>query len=106
MKKTIHINIGGVPFTIDEDAYQRLNEYLELLRKHFKNKPEAEEIISDIELRIAELLFQKVENGKKIISINDIDEVIEILGKQEDYEETEEEKKEESKSTSSGPKRG
>ncbi len=105
MKKTIHINIGGVPFTIDEDAYQRLNEYLELLRQHFKNKAEAEEIISDIELRIAELLFQKVENGKKIISIVDIDEVIDILGKPEDYEETGEEKSEESKSTSSGPKR-
>ena len=91
MKKTVKINIGGVIFHLDEDAYQILQNYLTSINQRFAATEEGKEIISDIEHRIAEILQSKLSEQKQVISKEDIDEVIEIMGHPEDFENEEDE---------------
>jgi phage shock protein PspC (stress-responsive transcriptional regulator) len=86
MKKAIKINLGGFIFHIDEDAYEKLQRYLASLSSQFGNGSEAKEILSDVEARIAELFQAKITGLKQVIVTEDIDNVIEILGKPSDYE--------------------
>lgn len=69
---------------MDEEAYERLKEYIASLQRHFANTEGHEEIMQDIEARIAEILSMKLSASKKIIVAADIDEVIAIIGKPED----------------------
>lgn len=92
MKKTIKINLGGIIFHIDEDAYAKLKEYLNALTVKFGHLEEGAEIISDIESRIAEILQSEVKDEKQVINIQDIDKMKEIMGEPEDYYEGEQEK--------------
>ena len=85
MNKTININLAGIIFHVDEDAYQHFNDYLNAVRKQFRNAEERAEIIADIEARIAELLQQKLNDTKQVINRADIDEIIGIMGSPEDY---------------------
>jgi phage shock protein PspC (stress-responsive transcriptional regulator) len=86
MKKTTQIHIGGRHFFIDEDAYRKLNHYLESLEAHFASDGDTgKEIVDDIEQRIAELLESRISNGKQAITVEDINEVIGTLGKVEDF---------------------
>lgn len=80
MKKTFSININGLLFNIDDDAFERLNDYLKNLKKHFKSTEGGEDIVNDIEARIAELLKSRTKDAQQIISLNDIHFVIETLG--------------------------
>lgn len=84
MKKTVKINIAGVLFHVDEDAFEILNAYLEKIKSHFKTDREGSEIISDIENRIAELLQLKINDQKQAITFDDVNEMIEIMGRPED----------------------
>jgi phage shock protein PspC (stress-responsive transcriptional regulator) len=84
MKKTININLGGYPFTIDDDAYEHLKEYLDALRQHFQTYESADEIISDIESGTAEILNTRLEN-RTIISRSDIQAAIARMGTPEDF---------------------
>ena len=61
MKKTFNINLGGIVFHIDEDAYELLDQYLSNLRIHFSKEEGAEEIVHDMELRISELFSERLE---------------------------------------------
>jgi len=86
MNKTININLGGVFFHIDEEAYQKLKRYLDAIRRSLSDDPKGrDEIITDIESRIGELLSAKVKDVRQVINEQDIDEVIEVMGKPEDY---------------------
>jgi len=86
MNKTININLGGIFFHIDEVAYQKLKNYLNAIRRSLSDDPKGrDEIITDIELRIGELLSDKVKDVRQVINEGDIDEVIEVMGKPEDY---------------------
>ncbi len=86
MNKTININLGGIFFHIDEIAYQKLKNYLDAVRRSLSDDPKGrDEIITDIESRIGELLSEKVKDVRQVINENDIDEVIEVMGKPEDY---------------------
>jgi phage shock protein PspC (stress-responsive transcriptional regulator) len=80
MKKNFSVNIGGRVFNIDDDAYERLNAYLSSLRKYFAADAGCEEIMTDIEGRIAELLDQKKPSGLTVINIDLINEVIAGMG--------------------------
>jgi phage shock protein PspC (stress-responsive transcriptional regulator) len=80
MKKNIRININGIIFNIDEDAYQRLNTYLEQLRAHFSKQEGGNEIVDDIEIRIAELLNEKTQQQNQIVTLEDVEEVIKVMG--------------------------
>lgn len=85
MKKTLNINLGGFIFHIDEDAYFRLDKYLNTLKAQFAKAEGGREIVSDIEMRIAELFKERTGSAKEVISLADVDRVIEIMGQPEDY---------------------
>jgi len=102
MKKTISINISGIVFNIDEDAFDKLKLYMERLKSHFRNTEGGEEIINDIENRIAELLQSKLGSEKQVITDKDIDEVIEKMGQPSDFtEDDDQDGQEEGETTSS-----
>jgi len=99
MNKTISINIGGLFFQIDEEAYKLLENYLDSLKKHFENTEGKEEILQDIESRIAEIFQVKIEKGASLITPADVEDAIKILGKPDDIDssgENQEAKKEKS----------
>lgn len=87
MKKTIQAHIGGMQFHMDEDAYKALQQYLDALKAHFeKDGDEGKEIIADIEQRISELLGKKITQGKQVITMPDVDEIVKTLGTIEDFQ--------------------
>lgn len=85
MNKTVNINLAGIFFHIDEDAYLKLQRYLEAIKRSFTDSQGRSEIIADIEARIAELFNERVQNDKQVIGIKQVDEVISIMGQPEDY---------------------
>ena len=85
MNKTVNINLAGVFFHIDEDAFLKLNDYLNAIKKSFTDAQGREEIIQDIEARIAELFSEKMKSEKQVVSIHEVDAIIEIMGQPEDY---------------------
>ncbi len=89
MKKTIQINLSGSIFHIDEDAYEWFNTYLERIHRHFRHQEGGKEIIGDIERRMAELFQDKLTGAKQVISLADVQEVVERMGEPEDFGERE-----------------
>lgn len=85
MNKTVNINLAGIFFHIDEDAYAKLQHYLEAIKRSLKNTQGSEEIIADIEARIAELFSEKMKTDRQVISTKEVEEVIAIMGQPEDY---------------------
>ncbi len=85
MNKTVNINLAGIFFHIDEDAYTRLQHYLDAIKRSLHDTQGQEEIIADIEARIAELFSEKIKNEHQVISTKEVDEVISIMGQPEDY---------------------
>lgn len=84
MKKTLTVNLGGTVFHIDEDAYQLLDKYLSNLRVHFRKEEGSDEIMNDFELRISELLGERIRLGYEVITIEHVEEVIKRMGKPEE----------------------
>ena len=81
MKKTISINLGGISFVIDEDAYNKLESYINAIKSKFQKKEEQEEIIQDIEYRLAELLTSNLKSdSRSIVSLGDVEATIKKLG--------------------------
>jgi phage shock protein PspC (stress-responsive transcriptional regulator) len=85
MKTTVKINLSGQIFNLDDDAYQALKDYLDAISKRFRDMEEGAEIISDIESRIAELFQSKISDKKEVITIEDVNDVIAIMGQPEDF---------------------
>jgi phage shock protein PspC (stress-responsive transcriptional regulator) len=88
MKKTIKINLNGIIFNIDDDAYEKLKSYLDTISRYFSNKQESKEIIDDIESRIAELFQERVSAENQVITLSIVNEVIDIMGNPEDIADT------------------
>ncbi|MEZ4898823.1 MAG: PspC domain-containing protein [Saprospiraceae bacterium] len=84
MNKVYNINLGGYPFVIDENAYDHLRTYLATLHRHFQHSEGCDEIITDIENRMAELLQERLQS-RQIVTLQDIKESIKILGSPEDF---------------------
>ena len=84
MNRTLTINIGGLVFHIEEQAFQRLDQYIKAVRRSIAIE-EQEEVVQDIELRIAEIFNSKITISKQVITSDDVDEVIQIMGRPEDY---------------------
>lgn len=84
MNKVFNINLGGIPFTIDEDAYEHLSNYLKTIHSHFRHSEGYEEITTDIEARLAEL-FQEKKGDRPIVTLRDVNSVIAIMGTPEDF---------------------
>ena len=111
MKKTLTVNLGGTVFHIDEDAYQLLDKYLSNLRIHFRQEEGSDEIMDDFEMRISELLNERVRLGYEVITINEVEEVIRRMGKPEEifadekHEEYQEQENNHEKGTAQAKKR-
>lgn len=93
MKKTVTVNLNGRVFTMDEDAYHLLDNYLGNLRIYFRKEEDPKEIIADFEARIEELLSEKLQQGKQVITIRDIEEVISLMGNPSDFSTMEDEER-------------
>lgn len=85
MKITVNINLGGSSFNIDEDAYDELRRYLKSLEAYFSQEEGVQEILGDIEARLAELFRSKLSGYKQVITIEDVKDVITVLGTPEDF---------------------
>src|SRR6266513_5851751 len=83
MNKTVTINLSGIVFHIDENAYEVLRKYLDNLKMHFAGVQGREEIIADIESRMAEMFTEKVNVSKNVIMMDDVQSVIEVMGRPE-----------------------
>lgn len=86
MKKTIQINLAGHAFSMDEDAYDRLNTYLEQVKAKLGMTAEAQETFEDINLRIAELFRSIHPDATTSVTIENVEEVIKTLGDPADYD--------------------
>jgi phage shock protein PspC (stress-responsive transcriptional regulator) len=87
MNKTIIININGIVFHIEEDAYEILKNYMTDVKRHFSNSADSLEITTDIENRIAEMFSEVLTNeNKQVIVEQDVHAVIEQMGSVEDFE--------------------
>lgn len=84
MKKTVTANIAGTVFHIEEDAYEQLQRYLAGIRANFSGSPGAEEIMADIESRIAELFTERL-TGRSVVTIEDVRHVEGVMGRPEDF---------------------
>jgi len=79
MKKTITITLNSILFNIEEDAYNKLNKYLESIKEHY-GSPDREEILADIESSISKKFSTKINSKKESINLKNVEEVIKILG--------------------------
>jgi len=91
MNKTVNINLASTFFHIDESEYTKLKAYLKKLEEGFKNTVGKEEILKDIEARIAELFQEIKTNSDYVISEADVEKIIAVLGQPEDFLSEEEE---------------
>lgn len=84
MKKTLTINLNNIVFHIDDDAYEMLQTYLKDVEKHLSEE-EKKEVMADIEARIAEIFSESLKRNKTVINIEDVEEIITVLGKPSQY---------------------
>jgi phage shock protein PspC (stress-responsive transcriptional regulator) len=84
MKTTISINLSGILFNVDEDAYQALKRYLDKVKENLGSTSEAKETITDIEARMAEILSQKLTDKNQPVTYELMKEVISIIGEPEE----------------------
>ena len=107
MKKTLTVNLGGTVYHIDEDAYNLLDNYLNNLRYHFRKEEGADEIVRDMETRIAELFDEYIRTGLQVITVEQVEAVIARMGNPEDLNTNDDEEKKETEQHvySNGPAR-
>jgi phage shock protein PspC (stress-responsive transcriptional regulator) len=84
MKKTFTANISGTVFHIEEDAYDQLHRYLANIRAKFSGSTGSDEILSDIEARIAELFTDRLQ-GRQVVTMTDVEHVQQVMGQPEDF---------------------
>ncbi len=87
MKKTISINISGAIFHIEEDGYDKLRAYLGSVQQYFSAYEDSQEIITDIENRIAEKLANRLKaTGSQAVTLEDVTDLIGTMGTVADFE--------------------
>jgi len=84
MKRTIQINLAGTIFNIDDDAYEVLREYLNAVERQFMASVEGREVMHDLEMRMSELYIERLKPLRHVISLEDVQEVLKVLGAPED----------------------
>ncbi|MDG4945924.1 PspC domain-containing protein [Weeksellaceae bacterium KMM 9713] len=84
MDKTYNISLGGFAFMIDEVAYNILKKYLSDIKVSLRNSPGVDEIIYDVEYRMAELLREKM-MGREVVNPSDVSYLVETMGQPEDF---------------------
>ncbi len=99
MKKTYTIHLSGSVFYIEDDAYEVLQKYLISLKNYFGDTEEGREILADIEFRIAEIFIGKTTEEKKVVTLEWVNEVVEMMGTPETFSEVEDSEEPFSKKT-------
>lgn len=84
MDKTVSISLGGFSFIMDEIAYKKLKIYLEDIKKSLRGTDSIDDIIEDIEIRIAELFRERLQY-REVVNENDVDAIIETMGHPDQY---------------------
>src|SRR5580765_5033783 len=92
MKKIININFHSRVIPIEETAYDILRKYVESLKRHFAGEEGADEIVNDIENRFAELFSDRLKKGATCITDADVEEIINSMGRPEDFDQDEDPK--------------
>lgn len=105
MKKTLTANISGTVFHIEEDAFDALQRYLDTIRARFAGERGADEIMGDIESRIAELFSERLDGRGQVVTAADVQHVISVMGKPEDYVEDDGQSTDSGQRTTQGPRR-
>ena len=77
-------SLSGVGFTFEKVAYNRLNDYLNSLKEAYKNSADCDEILADIEARIAELILSAQSDAQNVVCLPLIENIISQLGSPED----------------------
>ncbi len=90
MKKTISITLNGLVFSLEEDAYETLKQYLSSIENHYGRQEEKKEIMADIESSIAEKFSKKIKTSKEAVTLENVEETIKIMGTVEEITETDE----------------
>ncbi len=90
MKKNISINISGIIFHIEEDGYETLRKYLDSIKRYFATFEDSSEILADIESRIAEIFLAKLNEGKQVITAEDVSSLMTTMGSVNDFKAAEE----------------
>lgn len=91
MKKNISINISGIVFHVEEDGYEKLRDYLESIARYFAAYEDNQEILQDIEARIAEIFIRKQKNeSKEVVSLTDVEDLMTTMGSISDFASMEE----------------
>ena len=85
MNKTVTANISGIVFNIEVDAYDKLNNYLATIKKYLGNTDSRDEVMADIESRVAELFKERFNNERSVVTLSDVDYVISVMGEPEQY---------------------
>ena len=85
MKKNISINLQGIIFHIEDDGYEVLSRYLHEVKAHFASYQGHEEIVADIEGRIAELFSARLSASKQVITLGDVEEMTAKMGRVSDF---------------------
>ena len=80
MNKTVTVNIGGMVFHIEEHAYDKLKKYLEAIRGYFTTSDGRDEIIQDIESRIAEMFTERIGSNRQVVVEADVEFMIDTMG--------------------------
>lgn len=87
MNKTIIININGIVFHIEEDAYEILRSYMTEVKRHFAYSPDSDEIVTDIENRIAEMFNERLTaDQKQVVVLADVNYVTDTMGNVNDFD--------------------
>lgn len=100
MKKNISINISGIIFHIEEDGYENLRKYLDSINKYFASFEDSSEILADIESRVAEIFLSKLNEGKQVITADDVNSLITTMGSVNDFKAAEEQEFRQTEQTS------
>ncbi len=77
-------SLSGIGFTLEKVAYNRLNDYLNSLKEAYKNSADCEEIMADIEARIAELILSAQSDTQCVVTLPIVENIIAQLGSPED----------------------
>ena len=106
MKKTVTSSIGRIAFTLEEDANQKLSQYLDDISQSLRGSEGHDEIMADIEARIAELLQQKIKDSQQVVTLAEVDEVIQVMGSPDTFATGEEGQKKQQEYTQTSERTG
>ena len=96
MNEIKRCSLSGVGFMFEKEAYERLSDYLKSLRIAYKNNPDCDEILADIEARIVELILSAQSGAENVVCLPLVENIIEQLGSPEAISGEEERVKEDS----------